>query len=311
MKLITVQEALGRKFKRQQALGGLELDASGHCAHIGKLSPGCYGCFVPNGFTFNLGIGYQCNSKCPYCPQLGKDKELTRETIKATKAKIIALANMRKTSDLIPRFSFSSGKGEPLKYLSVISDYMRFMRKVEPDMERRPWYFLYTNGLLADVDMILGLKDLGFDEIRYHLGASGFSKIVYNSIELAVKHIKVVTVETPAWPPHRDQLFEMLPIIHDMGVKHLNLGEVQLTQHNYNYINKILPDAEIYQNYEIHLYDGGLVYDIMDEVVTNNYSFSALDCNSLVKSIQLAPGKSVAHEPIEDLCEGYDAPECH
>ena len=48
----------------------------------------------------------------------------------------------------------------------------------------------------------------------------------------------------------------------------------------------------------MHLYDEGLVYDLMEEVVAKGYSFSVLDCNSFVKTIQRSPGKLVCHEDV-------------
>jgi len=112
-------------------------------------------------------------------------------------------------------------------------------------------------------------------------------------------------VETPSWPPHKKKLFEMLPRIDDLGVNHLNLAEIEITRYNYNRIAKILPKGEIYQCYEMHLYDGGLAYDIIEEVLRKKYSYSVLDCNCFVKSIQRSPAKWVAHQSVEGLCRQY------
>jgi len=112
-------------------------------------------------------------------------------------------------------------------------------------------------------------------------------------------------VETPSWPPHKKKLFEMLPRIDDLGVNHLNLAEIEITRYNYNRIAKILPKGEIYQCYEMHLYDGRLAYDIIEEVLRKKYSYSVLDCNCFVKSIQRSPAKWVAHQSVEGLCRQY------
>ena len=115
----------------------------------------------------------------------------------------------------------------------------------------------------------------------------------------AVKYIDTVTVETPAWPPHRKNLFKMLPIIQDIGVMHLNIGQIEITSANREKIAKALPDAEVFQCHVIHLDDGGLVYDLMEEVLKKKYSFSILDCSCFVKSIQRAPGKYLLSEKLE------------
>lgn len=300
MKILSIQEAYKRKFERQKAIRGLKYYASGHCVHIGKLSPGCYGCFVPDPYIKNFSFGTRCDLGCIYCPTNKNEKETTKQRIKRLK-----YALMRKSCQ--PNYSPSSisfsGGGEPLLYLDSITELMNFYRNLEKYICKRPWYYLYTNGICADTDTILKLQDLGFDELRFHLGASNFSRQVYKNIRNAVGYFKAITIETPSWPPHRKKLFEMLPIIEDIGVKHLNLGEIEINKFNYSRISSLLPKGEIYQCYEMHLDDGGLVYDIIEEVLRKKYSYSVLDCNCFVKSIQRSPAKWVVHQKVEGLCE--------
>ncbi|MBN1492808.1 MAG: hypothetical protein JW938_01525 [Candidatus Omnitrophica bacterium] len=200
--------------------------------------------------------------------------------------------------------SFSGG-GEPLLYMKTIREYMKVYNDIKKETKGSPWFYLYTNGVLATKDILEELRDLGIDEIRFHLGASNFSKDVYKNVSLARKYFKALTVETPAWPPHKTKLFEMLPIIEDIGVDHVNIGEIEVTQYNRRKIAKILPDAEIYQCHEMHLYDNGLVYDIMEEALRRKYSYSVLDCNCFVKSIQRGPAKMIQHENLRGLFAGY------
>jgi hypothetical protein len=301
MKILPIQEAYRRKFERQKQIKKLEYHASGHCVHIGKLSPGCRGCFVPDRFRRNIMAGMKCNLNCPYCFE-----KLTKEPEKMEriKSKAALLRDSRSPNYNPTSFSFSGG-GEPLLYLDVIGGYMEIFHDIKKDTGTRPWYYLYTNGLLADAETLLRLRDLGFDEIRFHLGASNFSDKAYKNLAKAVDYFKAVTVETPAWPLHRKKLFEMLPLIDDFGVKHLNLGEIGITAENYSRIGEIYPDGEIYQCYDMHLYDGGLVYDIMEEVLSKKYSFSVLDCSCFVKSMQRGPAKWICHEDVNGLQAEY------
>lgn len=301
MKILSIQEAYNRKFQRQKRIKELEYHAGGHCAHIGKLSPGCYSCFVPDPFRYNIYVGEKCNLNCPYC--------FSKETTKVEKKERISLMAVMLRNSRLPNYSpraiSFSGGGDPLLYLDVIKVYMDFFRDIENDTGKKPWYYLYTNGILADTSKLSQLKDLGFDEIRFHLGASNFSEKAYRNLKKAIRYFKTVTVETPVWQLHKKKLFEMLPIINDMGVKHLNLEEVEVTRWNYNKIAKILPDAQIYSCYEMHLYDGGLAYDIIEKVLQNKYSYSVLDCSCFVKSIQRSPAKHVCHEDLKGLTGEY------
>lgn len=304
MKILPIQEVYKRKFQRQKNIKELEYHASGHCVHIGKISPGCYGCFVSNKFRSNIYIGARCNLNCTYCNSNKNGPELTKKEIREKMLELLKDSVSKKYNPLA--FSFSGG-GEPLIYLDTIAEFMKFFHDSEKQTGKRPWYYLYTNGIIANNNTISKLKDLGFDEIRFHLGASNFSEKVYKSMENAVRHFKAITVETPAWPPHRKKLFEMLPKIEDTGVKHLNIGEIEINQYNYKKISEVLPNAEIYQCYEMHLYDRGLVYDIIEEVIKRKYLYSVLDCNGFVKKIQRAPAKRVDCEDEKELCAKYES----
>jgi pyruvate formate-lyase activating enzyme-like uncharacterized protein len=304
--MLSIQEALKRKFERQAQIKELEFHASGHCVHIGKLSPGCLKCFVPDALSENFHLGSACNANCPYCFGVGLDRHNPpAEHRFEHKARLLARFLSARSSPYYPTISFTGG-GDPLLHLEFVAYYMDIYRRTEDLLGKKPWYYLYTNGLSADLDTVLRIKDLGFNEMRFHLGASNFSKQVYKNLSVAARHIDVITVETPAWPPHRGKLFEMLPMIEEIGVKHLNLGEIVITPHNRENIFKRLPDAEVYQFHYIHLYDGGLVYDIIEEVLKRRFSYSVLDCSSLVKGIQQAPGKRDIHEPVDGLCETID-----
>jgi pyruvate formate-lyase activating enzyme-like uncharacterized protein len=304
MKLISIQEAFRRRFERQAGIPGLEFHASGHCVHVGKLSPGCYSCFAPNTLRCNFPLGSQCNRNCDYCYGAGGEAPPAMQSWEGRLRKKAALLQGALDPDRhydAVVISFTGG-GEPLLHLDLLQDYMQFYRGIEPRMNIRPWYYLYTNGILADRDMLMRLKEMGFDEIRFHLGASDFAEGVYRNMEEAVNILDTVSVETPAWPPHRGKLFEMLPILDELGVKHLNLGQVEITESNRKRIAEVMPDAEIFQCYTIHLDDHGLAYDIMEEVLQKGYRFSVLDCNAFVKSIQRSPGKHLCHESVKDLC---------
>jgi len=302
MKIVSIQEAYKRKFQRQKAIKRLEYHAAGHCVHIGQLSPGCYSCFTTDSFRLNMYSGARCNVRCLYCNVDPKESEPTRKQVRIFKSTVLKHSAL---PDYNPSaFSFSGG-GEPLLYLDNIAKLMKLFHQIEQQTRKKPWYYLYTNGLLADTDVILRLRDLGFDEIRFHLGATNFSKRVYKNMAQAARYIKVVTVETPSWPPHRKRLFEMLGIIEDIGVKHLNIGEIEVNNFNYKRLSRLLPEAEIYQCLEMHLYDDGLVYDLIEKVLRKKYSYSVLDCNCFVKSIQRGNSKLVACQKIEGLCAEY------
>jgi pyruvate formate-lyase activating enzyme-like uncharacterized protein len=306
MKILPIQDVYMRKFERQKKIDKLQYHAAGHCVHIGKISPGCYSCFVPNKYSKNIQSGFNCNLNCVYCAsgacRSSVDKK--EKALNSLRFEMDSRALKREVS--MPGYNPSkisfSGGGEPLMYLDNISLYMNLFHDIHKSLKDKPWYFLYTNGILATEKNLERLNALGFDEIRFHLGATHFSEKVYGNMRKAVTYFKAVSVETPAWPFHKKKLFQMLPRIQDIGVKHLNITEIEINQKNFNKISKALPDGEICQCGELQLYDNGLVYDLMEEVIKKKYTFSVLDCNCFVKSIQRTPGKWVLYEAVDGLC---------
>ncbi len=305
VRIVPIQEAYKKKIERQEKLKGLKFKCYGSCTYVGQdVSPGCYGCFYPDayhqGFILgrDLGLPNVCNKNCVYCfephtihpdpvvPEGLKLGEAWREMMK----KHLEAEKQMITTDCKMQYYEFTGICEPLLYLPVLEDLMDFFRNVvDPFMGTKGWAKLYTNGTLLNSDNIPRLKNAGFDEVRVHLGATNFSKAVYDNLKLAVKHIPTITVETPSWPPHREKLFEMLPIIENIGVKHLDICQIEITgQAQLARIEKALGEIELYQAFYPVMDDGGLVEDIMQEVLEKGYSFSVIDCNGFVKQSRSA-----------------------
>jgi len=296
MKVISIQEAYRRKFERQQKLSAFsckyKLDISGHCAHIGNISRGCVSCFINSpAWSVRLGAGTShpslCQCRCPYCfesdIQWYKDQQLVLDKWELPDdMKRVIISYFLKCENLFDFTVYSFTGSEGLHYMQVVREFMKIFRgDVDKMLGTSGWAKIYTNGLLLTRDNILKLKDFGVDEVRVHLGATNFSEAVYKNMEEAARHLPVITVETPAWPPHRKKLFEMLPIIKDIGVKHLNIDQVEI-DNNIKTIDRLIPDSEIYQTYRYFLDDGGLVEDLMREVIIKGYPYSVIDCNAFV-----------------------------
>lgn len=305
IRFIPIQEAYKAKIERQEKLKGLKYKCHGSCAYIGAdISPGCYGCFYSDayycGFMLgrDLGLPDICNRDCVYCFEPHRVQQAPASPDgwsmnQAWKDAILRSFLEKKpgiNNDCNMQYYEFSGVGEPLLYLPVLEEIMKFLRDViDPFMRTRGWAKVYTNGTLLNLDNILILKDLGFDEVRIHPGATDFSNEVYDNMRMAVKYIPTVTVETPSWPPHRENLFEMLPIIEDIGIKHLDICQIEITSETQlRKIEKALGEIELYQAFYPVMDDRGLVEDIMSEVLGKGYSYSVLDCNGFVKQSRSA-----------------------
>ena len=243
MKIISIQEGYQRKFARQANAPWLEFHVHGHCVHVGRVSPGCLSCFANTpGFTLRLGqdagLPDVCNRNCRTCfgphevaqdyapPHDWQLDEHRKQELRHHFQRMAAILPTP-VPGAFPVYGIT-GRCEPLFYLPVIRQYLAFLRE-EADalLGRRGWAKLYTNGTLVTETIARELRDLGFDEVRVNPSASGFSARVYRAIAMLAKYLPTVSVEVPVWPPMRDGLFAMLPRLADLGVRHLDLCQVE------------------------------------------------------------------------------------
>lgn len=304
MRLVPYQEILEEKLKRQRSISGLELHASGHCAHVGKISPGCRGCFSPE-ISMGIQVGTQCMVKCPYCYYNPERSEQLRSEMDFQLADLFSKGLDDNWKPII--FALQSS-GETLMYMDELEKFVAQIHEMESRKQRNFYLYLYTNGLLANKENLLRMKDWGVSELRFHLSASDFSEQAYSNLALAISMGFTGTVELPSLPHNREKIFEMLPRINDLGVKHLDLVECQVTRWNRPTLDKMYPDGRCYQDHFIHFYDEGLVYDVIEEKLAKNYGFSIIDCNSAVERCRHGAGKYVMFDmkSIDGMCADWN-----
>jgi pyruvate formate-lyase activating enzyme-like uncharacterized protein len=113
-------------------------------------------------------------------------------------------------------------------------------------------------------------------------------------------------VEEPSLPSHREPLFEMLPRLEAIGVRHLDVCEVELTEDNVQRLHALFPNGRMYRDGFYYLCDEGLVCDLIEEVIRRGYTFSVIDCNSDRK--KWAFGRRAETLDLEDVWDMYAAP---
>lgn len=315
MRVVPRSEILFEKELRRREIKELERDIDGDLIHIGKPSMGCYTCFLRNPLN-NIAIytGVECNAACPYCYY---DKGRTDKTWNTTERIAKNLAEYYQMAldpqvD-IDRVSYNS-HGETLMYMYILKEAAKITRKHERTRGHKIYSHLYTNGILATEEILKELKEIEVTELRFHVSASHFSKKVFDNMRLAKKMGFVVTVEEPSLLENREELFEHLPIFEEIGIKHFNLIECQVTPDNYAYLDKAYPEGRYYRDELWHLYDEGMVYDIMEEKIKKNYSFSMIDCNSRVEVCRQSsqvmnrpPGAELPKfEEVRDIFADFD-----
>jgi len=110
---------------------------------------------------------------------------------------------------------------------------LAYVRAVKKHFGGAMHVWLYTNGTLADDELLRQLADAGLDEIRFDIGATNYR---LDKLRLAAGVIPTVTVEIPAIPEDRSRLKDMLGELRDAGVMHLNLHQMRLTPYNFEHL---------------------------------------------------------------------------
>ena len=199
-----------------QRIEDLNVQGLGEILALGTLSPGCQAC--KDGTWDCIFTTMRCNLSCDFCySPHAISQEYAGSPLGATPKEIAA--NHSRTR--ITGISFSGG--EPF------AEPQKLFRWVDWFTSRRPqtYYWVYTNGLLADEPKLRRLAQLGIDEIRFNLAATGYDHpTVLENLAAAVHLIPNVTVEIPAIPEHAAKLLSCLQGWAALGVKFLNLHEL-------------------------------------------------------------------------------------
>lgn len=299
---------LAEKEKRRAKIKGLERHAYGGAVHLGKISPGCRICFTGEQGG-GIQIGQECNCKCTVCYyERDRNDKDANTTIRLHDTLGDFFRNNYDPTWNPWVYAFQSS-GETLMYIDELLQFAPIFRMIERRRGINIYHYMYSNGTLIDEAMLDKIVQLKVREIRFHLSASKWGKKVKRAMELTQKRGITVSVEEPSYPLERDNILKHLSFFQDVGVRHLNLVEVQLTNANRPEIAAEYPDARIFKDHFYHLYDEGLVYDVMESVEKNGYTFSVHDCNSHVENYRQFKNQNVGQfsaKSIEGMCAPFD-----
>jgi len=202
--------------RAKQHVPGVCVESDGEVLYLGELSPGCRAC--KQGTWDCIFVTMACNLNCEFCYSPQAVSRDYAGSVFGTGPEQIA-KNYAKTH--ITGVSFSGG--EPFADPSKLLQWAAWFACRYPENH----YWVYTNGLLADEDSTRRLGELGVDEIRFNLAATGYNHpTVLKNLASSARFIPNVTVEIPAIPEHASQLLSSLADWCSLGVKFLNLHEL-------------------------------------------------------------------------------------
>ena len=187
---------------------------------LNSLSEGCKICSQGNWSC--LFITGKCNARCFYCPS-------QQESDHIPVTQLLNFENPEEYAEYLKIFNFkgmSISGGEPLIVFERAKSYIEAARK---KLGNEIYIWLYTNGILGTKKIFTELVGAGLNEIRFDLGATGYS---IEFLKNATGIVPIIAVEIPAIPEHKNKFLQLLPDLIKSGVKHINLHQLRLTEFN-------------------------------------------------------------------------------
>jgi pyruvate formate-lyase activating enzyme-like uncharacterized protein len=202
--------------RAREQIRDLYVDADGEVLYLGGISPGCQSC--KQGAWDCIFTTMRCNLDCGFCYSPHAIPRDYAGSLLGSTPQTIA-QNHAETR--ITGVSFSGG--EPFAEPSRLFEWVAWFTGRYPER----YYWVYTNGLLADVEKLRRLAALGVHEIRFNLAATGYDHpTVLDNVAVAVRLFPSVTVEIPAIPEHGARLLDCLADWSALGIQFLNLHEL-------------------------------------------------------------------------------------
>lgn len=283
MNILSRDHVLSLKAAQRDSLP-LEYHARGDCVHYGKISRGCRTCFCRTTLSsYAFYTGAECQYKCGYCYYDPNRTDKTWGTDEKVRRNLAGFYEMMLHPQADIREVTYNSWGETLSYMPIIHEAAMMVKRYEKETGRSVYSHLYTNGYLATHKVLESLGEWGIKEIRFHMSAGNFFNL--HSLRIAKEMGFIVTVEEPALPLHQRSILELLDSLQEIGIHHLNLVECQVTPFNLPWFQKEYSTYSIYRDHHWHLYDNGMVYDIIRVMALEpkKYTFSVMDCNSRVE----------------------------
>lgn len=206
--------------------------------YIAPLSPACKMC--AKGIKMVVLVTGLCNTGCFYCPlskrKLGKDRIFADEWELENENDVDKLI---KEAEYIEATGAGITGGDPLlvwkrteKYITLLKDTFGSNFHIH----------LYTSGT-KNSEHINDLVSAGLDEIRFHPLHRFWNNMIvspsYSSIKNALETDVDVAIEIPAIPGLEKEMFFLVSWANEMGVKWVNLNELEFSETNADELTEI------------------------------------------------------------------------
>jgi pyruvate formate-lyase activating enzyme-like uncharacterized protein len=255
----------------QARLPGLCYHKPHQSVSTGPLLPGCAICVRKGYLSFQL--GFACNARCPFCflethppSEPDEDEEYHRRA---------QLKRFERQVEQVEGVALTGG--EPLLYLEELEPAVAQMRAAKDDL----YFWIYSNGLIADRQHLRVVRDLGIQEIRFNLAATDYRPEMLEAVSLAREMIERVAVEVASYPPQKEALIAILPELERVGIDQLNLQELWVTPANVDRLSGEGYQAGVLFAKKHFLWGSRqMTYEVMARCIEEGYFFTVNDCTA-------------------------------
>ena len=173
----------------------------------------------------------KCRTGCYYCPVSFEKK-----------GKDVIYANELKVSDreeIIQEAESMDAEGTGITGGDPLIDVERTVRAIRLLKERfgeGHHIHLYTSTI--DIEKVRKVMDAGLDEIRFHPPLSQWKDMEGSGLEDIAKMDLDVGFEVPALPDHEDELRALMSYASGIGVKFVNLNELEFSESNWDMMER-------------------------------------------------------------------------
>lgn len=270
------------------------VSGDGETIATGALSPGCQACKA--GTWDCLFLTMDCNLSCSFCCSPGDRRR---------NVPLSAFGN--DVEELLFHYRLIQPEGISFSGGEVFLDIDRLRTMIALMRREFPFAYLwvYTNGFLANPEISRELGQLGLDEIRFNLAASGYNhpKILHH-VEQAGKWIGAVSVEIPAIPDHTRKILSALGDWNNAGVRYINLHELMYEPGSFS---EHLPGPRLTvrtaDGHQTAVHPGSreLTLQVMQEVHSSRWAMGVNDCSLHNKLRQVRGRRKLVGRLVENL----------
>lgn len=194
------------------------------------MAEGCKHCI--KGSKMVLLVTGRCNTGCFYCPVSAEKKG--KDVVYANEMKVSNKDEIIEEAESMDATGTGITGGDPL---IVMDRTLEMIRLLKGHFGEEHHIHLYTS--MMDIEKVIELKENGLDEIRFHPSPSMWDKMEQTKLKDIVDNVKIdVGIEVPAIPGMESQLDSLIKYSTKIGVKFINLNELEFSESNWDMMEK-------------------------------------------------------------------------